>query len=347
MSRGVATRLKINPPVGRMPVLQFCAPGELRVDPAYQRSCDAGDSQTLIRRIAVNWNWDLCQPLVVSRRENSALFVIDGQHRLEAARLRGDIAQLPCVVVDCGSAAAEAASFVNLNQQRRPLSKLDLFRASIAGNDPQATAISAAMTAAGLSLAPHGNYISWKPGMVSHVGGIERSWTRDGAAIAADALMALGQGFTGQVLRYCGTIYRGIARICRDEHRAHGSFPEERFTRFVEMLSGQSQDDWMRAINRYFAEHPEMFRAEAAEVLLQLEWRRDVDGGKIFPAAAPASRPAARTAEPESLTKGPGFGLGASDWQGDEAWVWCDQCDQRRTQGQVASCASPFCKAKA
>ena len=47
-----------------------------------------------------------------------------------AARLRGDIPQLPAVVVQYASAADEAASFVHLNQQRRPLTRLDLFKAA-------------------------------------------------------------------------------------------------------------------------------------------------------------------------------------------------------------------------
>src|SRR5947207_2595614 len=100
MASPAAARLKFNPPLGRMPVLQFCAPGELAVDASYQRGLEDTRSRDLIKRIAAHWNWDLCQPLVVARRQGGALYVIDGQHRLEAARQRGDIAQLPCVVLD-------------------------------------------------------------------------------------------------------------------------------------------------------------------------------------------------------------------------------------------------------
>ena len=62
MARAATSRLKVNPPLGRMPVLQFMAPGELRIDASYQRSIESGDSKTLIRKIAQHWNWDLCQP---------------------------------------------------------------------------------------------------------------------------------------------------------------------------------------------------------------------------------------------------------------------------------------------
>ncbi|MGE0178967.1 MAG: DUF6551 family protein [Sphingomonas sp.] len=344
MSRADAARLKVNPPRGTLPALQYCAPGELLIDPSYQRSLEARDSVTLIRRIAVHWDWDLCQPLVVSRRANGALYVIDGQHRLGAARLRDDIAQLPCVIVNCVSAADEAASFVHLNQQRRPLTKLDLFRAAVASGDAQAAAITAAMASAGLVLAPHSNHTAWKPGMVSHIGGIERAWTREGQAVATDGLMALGRAFAGQVQRYGGTIYRGITRICRDEHRAHGSFATTRFERFVGMLARRSQASWMQAINQYFSAHPEMFRVEAAEDLMRLEWRREVDAGRIFP--RPSDRPPPRISGDPVEAKAPGFGLGAGDWKGDAEWAWCEQCDARRTIGQVAACSSRFCRLK-
>lgn len=336
----MAGSLKINPPIGRMPVLQFCAPTELRVDPAYQRGTLGGESQTLIRRIAQNWNWDLCQPLVVARRQDflERLFVIDGQHRLEAARLRGDIAQLPCVIVEYDSAAEEAAAFVELNQQRRPLSKLDIFRASVASGEAQAAAIMAAITDAGLTLAPHTNHTAWKPGMVSHIGGIQRAWTREGQDVTQRALIALAQGFRNQVLRYGGTIFRGIVRICKDENREHGAFRGERFERFLLMLQRQSQSDWMAEINRYFGENPEMFRAEAAEGLFRREWQRAL--GRNIVIGRSDNDIAVRLAKPGA------FGLGAADDARSDEWAWCDQCDNRRTRAQVAACRSPFCRLK-
>ena len=68
MARSATSRLKVNAPLGRMPVLQFMGPCELQIDAAYQRSIESGESKTLIRKIAQHWNWDLCQPLVVARR---------------------------------------------------------------------------------------------------------------------------------------------------------------------------------------------------------------------------------------------------------------------------------------
>ena len=127
-------KIRNAPAKGSLPVLQYLTPGQLQVDASYQRSIENGQSRSLIARIAKDWNWDLCQVLVVSRRGDQGLFVVDGQHRLQAAKMRGDIGQLPCVVATYASAQEEAAIFAQLNRQRTPLKALDIFKAALAGS---------------------------------------------------------------------------------------------------------------------------------------------------------------------------------------------------------------------
>lgn len=326
MSRPATSRLKCNPPLGRMPVLQFVTPAELEVDPAYQRSIETGPSQTLIRKIAQFWNWDLCQPLVVSRRSSESgdrFFVIDGQHRLEAARLRTDIAQLPCVVGQFGSVEDEAASFVHLNQQRRPLSKLDLFKAALASDDPDAMAIVAAMTEAGLSLAPHGNFTSWKPGMVSNVAGIEKAWRTLGPAPTSLALKAMARGFEGQVLQYAGTIFPGVVAICAAE------IEKVSIEQLVTMLAKRSQKDWRGLILQARAADPNLSYSRAAAQVLNQSWAdREVP-------PPPRPQPAAREDYPVRTPALAPF---------EDGKRWCEQCEQRKTPEAVGFCTSRFCK---
>src|SRR3546814_134476 len=89
--------LNLKPITGSPPAPQFAQIDQLLVDDSYQRSIEGGASQRLIVKIAENWDWRLCLPLIVSRRQG-ALYVIDGQHRYEAAKLRGDIRDLPIVL---------------------------------------------------------------------------------------------------------------------------------------------------------------------------------------------------------------------------------------------------------
>lgn len=338
MSRPATDRVKLNPQLGRMPTLQFCRPAELRIDPSYQRDVSNGSSQALIRKIAQHWNWDLCQPLVVARRTDfvDRLFVIDGQHRLEAARLRGDVDQLPCVIVNYANAEDEAASFVHLNQQRRPLTALELFRAAVASNDTQAAGIVQAMTESGLSLAPHGNFISWKPGMVANIGGIERAWKVHGETSSRAGMRALAEAFGGQVLRYAGSIFPGIVAVCADEMVKTSRFDEARFERFQTMLAIHGQEEWRRDIAKERVENPGLRFELASAVVLRRAWAKaSGDNGRSAPPAPATSTPAAKAAVPAmTLSSAP------------DGRAWCDQCDARMSREEVAGCKSRFCKLK-
>lgn len=334
MKKAATPKLKISKPLGNMPVLQFLRPSDLRIDPSYQRSADCGDSKALIRRIAQGWNWDLCLPLVVARRQGMtgpAYFVIDGQHRLEAARVRGDIDQLPCVVLSYASVSDEAANFVALNQQRKPLSKLEIFKAAIASGNEEACAIAEAMAGAGLWLAPHANPTSWKPGVVSNVAGIEAAWRKRGATNTTRALQALSQAFAGQVLQYAGTIFPGIAAVCFDEAvRGAKTFPQARFEKFITMLAIRPQEEWRIDINRARLES-NLNSTAASELVIRSAWSRAADEAPA-PVAPPRKPAPAAIAPSTPPVSGP---------------RWCDQCDRRVDAREVGACKDRFCKHKA
>jgi hypothetical protein len=276
MVRQTIAHFKVNRPLGRMPVLQFMTPDELQIDPAYQRDRAGGGSQKLIRRIAQQWNWDLCQPLVVARRadQDDALFVIDGQHRLAAARLRGDIAQLPCIIVTHASVAEEAASFVHLNQERLRLTAIDIFKAAIESGDPTARAIAEAMRKAGLTLAPHSNPKRWEAGMVNNISGIRNAWQKCGPDASSLALMVLGAAYPGQVLRYGGTIFTGLAAISADELKKDPTLTpdSEAITMMIEMVREVEQTHWRSDVMRLRAAHPGLGFSEAPARVFREAW---------------------------------------------------------------------------
>jgi hypothetical protein len=57
MSRAATSRLKVNPPLGSPPTLEWRALPELLIDSTYQREVDTPQSQSLIRKIAMYWDW--------------------------------------------------------------------------------------------------------------------------------------------------------------------------------------------------------------------------------------------------------------------------------------------------
>lgn len=244
MSKSAAVRLKVNAPRGMRPSLENHRIGDLNIDEAYQRAVETGTSQALIRKIAIFWDWSLFTPLAVSRRPDGSLWVVDGQHRLSAARLRNDVYDLPCVVTAYSSTADEAASFVAMNQQRRPLNAIDLFRAALAAGDHEAAEVAQVISNAGMALAPHSNHTTWKPMMVSNIGGIRSAFKQFGRHPTEAALVVLGEAYPDKVLQYAGSLFGPLARCYAKLLKDDGFDPDL----FVAVIAGLTQREWLSEI---------------------------------------------------------------------------------------------------
>jgi hypothetical protein len=205
-------QIKVKPMIGEPPSPQFAGVDRLRVDDSYQRSIEGGASQKLIVKIAENWDWRLCLPLLVSRR-NGELYVIDGQHRLEAARIRGDIAHMPVVVFDFDDPKAEAELFIAANRARRPMQALDDFHAAVVAGDAKVARIANAVTAAGLTVARNQAWQMLQPGEVVFTRAVDRALKSHGEEIAGAALGLLKEAFDGQVLIGGGAIFDALCTV--------------------------------------------------------------------------------------------------------------------------------------
>lgn len=129
------------PPVGTRPSIEWIPLNMLSVDAAYQRSTDNDPSRRLIASITAKFDWRLCMPLVVSRRADDKLVIIDGQHRWLAACNRDDIDSLPCCLFRYKNMQEEARMFIVANRARKPISRLDDFFAAVAAGDEDALEI--------------------------------------------------------------------------------------------------------------------------------------------------------------------------------------------------------------
>lgn len=115
----------------------------LTIDRTYQRDINQKGAAH-VTRILQAFNWNCYQPIVVSERDDGTYAVIDGQHRLEAAKRHPLIDSLPCYIIDAADAAKQAAIFVAVNSRRIALTSLQQFHAAVAARQPEA------MIAAGL-----------------------------------------------------------------------------------------------------------------------------------------------------------------------------------------------------
>lgn len=120
--------------LGAKPELKWLLLEQLQVDNSYQRDTQSSASRASIRYLKRNFCWANCGALIVCKDEDK-YNVIDGQHRLEAARGRGDIQTLPCIVISDMNIQNQALSFVQINRQRVSLTPMARFHAAVAAGD--------------------------------------------------------------------------------------------------------------------------------------------------------------------------------------------------------------------
>lgn len=108
---------------------------DLKVDRSYQREL----SIPLVETIKNNWDEVASELVLVSRREDGSLHIINGQHRTAAARLL-NLKKIPARVIDGLTVEQEAALRLKTNVRLtdRPLER---FRAQVAAGDEQSIAI--------------------------------------------------------------------------------------------------------------------------------------------------------------------------------------------------------------
>jgi ParB-like chromosome segregation protein Spo0J len=315
------------PPKGEPPQVSWEPCCALQADPAYQRSIDSRASQKLIRKIAEEWDWRLCAPLTVSHRADSdgqmAYWVIDGQHRLAAAELRGDILELPCIISQFESFEAEALAFVAINRDRKSVTALDRFHARVAAGEAQAIEIRDLVKAAGLSIARSNDAAQWKPHEIAFPDAVGRAIARDKVA-AARALNVLAKAYTTPLLRGAD-LFAGLAVLAMRYGLSAAQWTELQTT-----FGAVRQSNWIRERDKIKADGDvTQEEAMAAAIFARL-----------------------KGAGQSSLPASPGPIVSRDDSVRDlypetDGKIWCDQCDKRVTRQYANACIDRFCKAKA
>jgi hypothetical protein len=189
-----------SPAKGRQPSIEWVPIAELHVDLTYQRSIESAASQKLIRSIAAEWDWDVLDVLKVSRRPDDRMFLVDGQHRRAAAELRGDIAQLPCVLKRCAGPAEEARLFIAANRSRRAMTRVDDFRAAVGAGDAEALAVQRCVDAAALTIARQATASAAAAGELYNVSALRNALRKHGEDALAAVLRVIGEAFPDEVL---------------------------------------------------------------------------------------------------------------------------------------------------
>lgn len=104
-----------------------------------------------VAEYAANWNWASAGALIIGNRDG-VFYVIDGQHRLLAARKRADISELPCLVFDEMTEVKEAQAFLDVNKNRSVMRAHDTHNAAAVAGDELAAYVNRVIEETGLSL---------------------------------------------------------------------------------------------------------------------------------------------------------------------------------------------------
>jgi hypothetical protein len=130
--------------VGPIPV-ELVEIDRLSIDKRYQRELNT----RFVEQIATRWDWRLCGVIHVNQR-NGRMLVVDGQHRVEAAKIAG-VAALPCLLMN-EVANVEPRVFVELQQRRRSVRSSEWHTALLAAKDETALDVAAALGEAGCKI---------------------------------------------------------------------------------------------------------------------------------------------------------------------------------------------------
>ncbi|MFC0204697.1 hypothetical protein [Novosphingobium soli] len=262
------------PQKGAPPSLEWIAVDRLNVDAAYQRATDGPNSRKVIFGMVKEWDWALCQPLVVSRRADGSLYVLDGQHRKEGAEERGDIPHLPCVVVSDRDRAGEAETFVALNTRRQKLSQADIFNGMLAAGDESAKATQILLQETGWRIRSHGASSAYHPGDLGCAPMLARAVAAHGEAVVRNALTALREAYPDKAVTTAATLLKALIAIYRDGD-LNGGDPDL----FIETLSDAEPGDWELHGMDHRRKHPALSRIEAISAAM-LEAYREMRKGE-------------------------------------------------------------------
>lgn len=188
----------------------------LFVDDRYQRDYD----EVWARKIADCWNDDDCTLLIVADR-GDRYAVIDGQHRLGAAIMRG-IDYLPCLVYSGYTAEQEAHLFEAINTQRRGVHVISVFKNRLFQGQREAMDIKAIVEQFGMSI-PN-KQTRAVDGQIVAVGALQHVYRHHGAAHLRLVISILNRAWDGDQSAFQAMPIKGLSLFCA---RYHGQYDEQ------------------------------------------------------------------------------------------------------------------------
>lgn len=329
MAKSATPSVPRGPQTGAPPSLEQVSIDRLKVDEAYQRATDGPLSRRIIAGMVREWKWPLCQPLVVSRRADGALYVLDGQHRLAGARARGDLPYLPCVILASLDTTAEARAFVDLNTQRQRLSQADVFNGMLAAGDAEAKLVAELLVETGWRIVRTKSTLRLRPGDLTCAPMLVNAVKWSGRAAVAAALVTLRQAYPDTKVTVAANLLAALVQLFKHD-------PGQAQRPVSAAIAKRSPRDWTQAGEELVGQDPTLTRIPAIARAIAAAAIADPDAAPPEPQPPKPPRPKAVPAPAPMID--PRFGASGKGW--------CDQCEALVDRTKAAACASSFCAMK-
>lgn len=164
---------------------------------------------------ANNFDMRLVGSIIVSRRDG-VYYIIDGQHRVQAAKIKG-VKMLPCIVHEKLSYQEEADLFVELNKQRRGLLVYDVFNGQREAGDAEAIELQKAVESTGYAINRGSGTMK-----VQAVQVLLKIMKVDGPAMVSDVLSVIKDAWGGEKTANTRLIILGLWRFMGVYRFAYG-----------------------------------------------------------------------------------------------------------------------------
>ena len=199
----------INRRIGVPPESTFVNVNLIDVDRQYQRAL----REVLVNRILRKFQWSRFGAIVLAKKNGGRFMVVEGQHRVEAAKRHPDINAVPAVVFEFASLEEEAKSFVGINRDRQAVSSVDRYWAAVTAGNPTALHVAAILKKAECDIVrEHG---AAQPGHTHAVTALERSIKNFGDEATVRALRILCATWPDDKDALRGTLITAVAGLVR------------------------------------------------------------------------------------------------------------------------------------
>jgi hypothetical protein len=192
---------------GEVPALDWVDVSLIDVDHSYQREADTKN----VQRIVASFRWDRFGAVVLSPQAEGRFHVIDGQHRVLAAKAHPRVTHVPAVVIHAQGVQPEAKNFLAINVDRKGINGVDRFWAGLAAEDPICIRVQNVVTAAGCQIMRRAGGTA--VGSTNAVAALARSVQAYGDRATKEALLALAEAWPADPAALRGQVILATARL--------------------------------------------------------------------------------------------------------------------------------------